>query len=679
MSPRLFHSVIQAFVLRHFESVTLEVWTIQQERTMSIATKTNRMRPSGDYSARDIEVLEGLEAVRRRPSMYIGGVDARGLHHLLWEIVDNSVDEYLAEAADHIVVRLHKDGASLTVSDNGRGIPVDRHPKIKKSALEVILTTLHAGGKFSDKNYLRSGGLHGVGASVVNALSIELEATVHRDGFEWTQRYKRGRPTTEVKKVRPFRGHGTTIFFRPDDEIFRRVQFSGDTIRQHLEDISFIHGGLRITFVDEVKNETVEFFHPEGIAGFLEKLTAETQKRPVHDQVYAAEKDEGTTRIEVVLRWTESTDEHLRSYVNGIRTHAGGTHESGLRNGIAKAVRNYLDVHDIKHKGLNIAGEDIREGCIGILSVFHGDPMFQGQTKERLNNPELTSTVEGIVRPSLETWLNGNPSIADAIIGRIVLAARARLASRDAASEVRRKAPGSHRTNLPGKLLDCRQGDPEKSELFVVEGDSAGGTAAMGRNNRTQAVLPLRGKILNTESLALSKILENQEVKDLIEALGTGIGPNFDIRKLRYGRIVLLMDADSDGYHICTLLLTFFFRHMRELITQGRLYIAQPPLYRIVTSSETLYAQDDAAKEEILARMGAHRKIEVFRFKGLGEMDARQLKETTLDPSVRVLLRVDIESQIEADQTFAQLLGKDASERYRVIMGEAAFADDLDV
>jgi DNA gyrase subunit B/topoisomerase-4 subunit B len=637
------------------------------------------MRPSGDYSARDIEVLEGLEAVRRRPSMYIGGVDARGLHHLLWEIIDNSVDEYLAEAADHIVVRLHKDGASLTVSDNGRGIPVDRHPKIKKSALEVILTTLHAGGKFSDKNYLRSGGLHGVGASVVNALSIELEATVHRDGFEWSQRYKRGRPTTEVKKVRPFRGHGTTIFFRPDEEIFRRVQFASDTIRQHLEDISFIHGGLRITFVDEVKNETVEFFHPEGIAGFLERLTAETQKRPVHEQVFAAEKDEGTTRIEVVLRWTESTDELLRSYVNGIRTHAGGTHENGLRNGIAKAVRNYLDVHDIKHKGLNIAGEDIREGCIGILSVFHGDPMFQGQTKERLNNPELTGMVEGIVRPSLETWLNGNPSIADAIIGRIVLAARARLASRDAASEVRRKAPGSHRTNLPGKLLDCRQGDPEKSELFVVEGDSAGGTAAMGRDNRTQAVLPLRGKILNTESLSLSKILENQEVKDLIEALGTGIGPNFDIRKLRYGRIVLLMDADSDGYHICTLLLTFFFRHMRELIMQGRLYIAQPPLYRIVTSSETLYAQDDAAKEEILARMGAHRKVEVFRFKGLGEMDAKQLKETTLDPSVRVLLRVAIESQIEADQTFTQLLGKDASERYRVIMGEAAFADDLDV
>ena len=646
---------------------------------MATGSKTTRLKPSGNYAAADIEVLEGLEAVRRRPSMYIGGVDARGLHHLLWEIVDNSVDEYLAEAADHISVTLHKDGTSITVSDNGRGVPVDKHPKIKKSALEVILTTLHAGGKFSDKNYLRSGGLHGVGASVVNALSIELEATVHRDGYEWSQRYKRGKPTTEVKKVRPFRGHGTSIFFRPDDEIFRRVQFNVETIRLHLEDITYIHGGLRITLVDEAKNERIDFVHPEGIAGFLEKLTSESQKRPSHEQIYATEKDEGTTRIEVVLRWSESTDENIRSYVNGIRTHAGGTHENGFRNGIVRAVRSYLEVHDIKHKGLSITGEDVREGAIGVLSVFHPDPMFQGQTKERLNNPELTGLVEGIVRPGLETWLNNNPSIADAIIGRIVLAARARLASRDAASEVRRKSPGSRRTNLPGKLLDCRQTDSAKTELFIVEGDSAGGTAAMGRDNRTQAVLPLRGKILNTEALSLSKILENQEVKDLIEALGTGIGAQFDIHKLRYGRVILLMDADSDGYHICTLLLTFFFRHMRELISQGKLFIAQPPLYRIVTSSETFYAQDDAAKEEILLRLGSHRKFEVYRFKGLGEMDAKQLKETTLDPKARVLLQAEIESQVETDKTFSQLLGKDASERYRVIMEEASFADDLDV
>lgn len=646
---------------------------------MSSVAKSNRLKPRGSYGSADIEVLEGLEAVRRRPSMYIGGVDVRGLHHLLWEIVDNSVDEYLADAADRITVTLHKDGESLTVTDNGRGIPVEKHPKLKRSALEVILTTLHAGGKFSDKNYARSGGLHGVGSSVVNALSVELVATVHRDGHEWQQRYKRGKPTTEVKKIKPFRGHGTSIFFRPDHEIFRRVQFNAELIRQHLEDISFIHGGLKIVFHDEAKNETHELEHADGIVAYLDKITAESQKKAVHEQIFAADKDEDKTRIELVLRWTESPDEQIRSYVNGIRTHAGGTHESGFRSGIVKAVKNYMDVHDIKTKGLVISGEDIREGCIGIISVFHGDPMFQGQTKEKLNNPEMTSLVEGLVRPSLETWLNNNPTIADAIVGRIVLAARARLASRDAASEVRRKSHGSRRTNLPGKLLDCRTHEADKSELFIVEGDSAGGTAAMGRDNKTQAVLPLRGKILNTESLNVSKILDNQEVKDLVETLGTGIGPTFDIHKLRYGRVILLMDADSDGYHISTLLLTFFFRHMRELVLQGKLYIAQPPLYRLVTSSGTIYAQDDADKDKKLAELGENRKVEIYRFKGLGEMDAKQLKETTLDPKVRTLLLVDIDNLVEADKTFNQLLGKDASERYRIIMEESTFADDLDL
>jgi DNA gyrase subunit B len=631
------------------------------------------------YTAGDIEVLEGLEAVRRRPSMYIGGVDARGLHHLLWEIVDNSVDEYLAKEADQITVTLHKDGASITVRDNGRGIPVDNHPKAKKSALELILTTLHAGGKFSDKNYARSGGLHGVGSSVVNALSSEMLATVHRDGYEWTQRYKRGRPTTKVQKVKPFRGHGTTIFFRPDEDIFGRVNFNSDIIRQHLEDVSYIHGGLRITFHDEKKKETHELAHPDGIVAYLEKLTTEGNKRPVHEQIFTAEKDDKKARVEVVLRWTEATDEQVRSYVNGIRTHAGGTHESGFRSGVARAVRNYMDVHDIKHKGLTITNDDIREGIVGILSVFHNDPMFQGQTKEKLNNPEMSGFVESVVRPGLETWLNNNPSIADAAIGRIVLAARARMASRDAAGEVRRKSPTSRKTTLPGKLVDCKSKDPRESELFIVEGDSAGGTAVMGRDSRTQAVLPLRGKILNTESLKVSKILGNQEIHDLVETLGTGIGNHFDIRKLRYDRIILLMDADSDGYHISTLLLTFFFRHMLELVRQGKLFLAQPPLYRIVVGTQIYYAQDDVHKEEIIASLPANRKYEVERFKGLGEMNDTQLKETTLDPKKRILLRVDVESQLEADKTFQQLLGKDASERYRIIMDEASFADDVDV
>lgn len=635
--------------------------------------------PSADYTSKDIQVLEGLEHVRMRPSMYIGGTDAKGLHHLLWEIVDNSVDEHLAGHCTEIIVTLHKDGTSCTVEDNGRGIPVDTHPKTKKSTLETVLTTLNAGGKFNSQAYARSGGLHGVGSSVTNALSEEMVATVHRDGHEWVQRYKRGRPTTPVKQVRPFRGRGTLIFFRPDEQIFSKTNFNADTIRQHLEDIAFIHAGLKLVFKDDVKNEKVEFLHPEGILAYLDKILVEGQKKSIHDQVFSATREDDKIKIEVALRWTEATDEHVRSYVNGIRTHSGGTHESGLKSAIAKAVRNYMEVHDIKVKGVTIENNDIREGVLSILSVFLPNPMFQGQTKEKLNNPEMSATVESVVRPALETWLNTNPTIADAVIGRIVLAARARQASREAAGEIRRKSPTSRRTSLPGKLLDCRATNPDEAELFIVEGQSAGGTAGMGRDSRTQAILPLRGKILNTESLATSKILESQEIKDLVETLGTGVGTNFDIRRLRYDRIILMMDADSDGYHISTLLLTFFFRHMRDLIVNKKLYLAQPPLYRIQVGTQIQYARDDAHKEEILASLPPNRKPEIGRFKGLGEMTSVQLKETTLDPKTRTLLAVDVDSLVEADQTFAQLLGKDASERYRFIMSEANLVDDLDV
>ncbi|MEK6260182.1 MAG: DNA topoisomerase IV subunit B [Planctomycetota bacterium] len=631
------------------------------------------------YNADDIEIMEGLDAVRRRPSMYIGGVDGRGLHHLLWEIVDNSVDEHLAGHCSEIIVTLHKDGCSCSVEDNGRGIPVDTHKKSKKSALETILTTLHSGGKFSSQAYARSGGLHGVGASVVNALSVEMEATVHRDGYEWSQRYKRGKPTTPVKQVRPFRGRGTTIFFRPDEEIFSKTAYHPDTIKQHLEDISYIHAGLKIVFNDEARKEKTEFFHPDGIVAYLDKVLAEGQKKASHDQAFSISKDDEKVKIELVLRWTEATDEQIRSYVNGIRTHAGGTHESGLRSAIGKAVRNHLDVHNIKVKGVVIENSDIREGVLGILSVFLSDPMFQGQTKEKLNNPEMTATVESLIRPALETWLSNNPSIADAIVGRIVLAARARQASREAASEVRRKTATTRRTNLPGKLLDCRSTNPGESELFIVEGQSAGGTAGMGRDSRFQAVLPLRGKVLNTECLSISKVLENQEIKDLIETLGTGISTNFDIRRLRYDRIILMMDADSDGYHISTLLLTFFFRHMRELITNKKLFLAQPPLYRIQVGAQTTYAQDDFHKEELLAALPANRKSEIQRFKGLGEMNAQQLKETTLDPKTRTLLAVEIDNVMDTENTFSELMGKDASERYRIIMSEANLVDDLDL
>lgn len=631
------------------------------------------------YTGKDIEVLEGLEPVRKRPSMYIGGVDSRGLHHLVWEVVDNSVDEFLAKECDRITVTLHKDGCSCTVQDNGRGIPVDKHPRMKKSTLEVILTTLHAGGKFSDKNYARSGGLHGVGSSVVNALSSEMKATVYRDGSEYIQEYRAGVPQANVKKVRRFRGRGTVIYFRPDESIFRRIQFNSDTIRQHLEDISYIHGGLTIVFKDEHKDETHEFSHPDGISSYIGRLFEDGKRKVVHEPLFAVDRDDETARIEVVLKWTESTDEHLRSYVNGIRTHGGGTHENGMRSGLVKAVRNYIDVHSFKPRGVSITADDIREGLTAILSVFLGDPMFQGQTKDRLNNPEMSSTVDAVVRPALENWLNNNPSVADAILGRIVLAARARQASRDAVGEVKRKSASSRRSTLPGKLVDCQSKNADQSELFIVEGDSAGGTAVMGRNSKTQAVLPLRGKILNTESLGLGKILKNQEISDIVETLGAGIGPDFDVRQLRYGRVILLMDADSDGYHISTLLLTFFFRHMPELIRQGRLFIAQPPLFRIEVGKEKHYAQTDSEKEEILASLPANRTATVLRFKGLGEMNAAQLKETTLNPQARVLLRVDIESQLEADSTFHQLLGKDASERYKVIMEDACFADDIDL
>lgn len=632
------------------------------------------------YTAKDIEVLEGLEPVRKRPAMYIGGTDSRGLHHLLWEIVDNSIDEYLNGHADRLDVTLHADGRSVTVADNGRGIPVDRHPKYKRSALELILTTLHAGGKFSDANYLHSGGLHGVGASVVNALSKELVATVRRDGHEYQQKFQRGRPAGDLKKLGPFRGHGTIIFFRPDESIFSRPQFVAETIKTHLEDVSYIHRGLKITFKDETKGETHQIHSPGGIVDYLQRIVAEGQRKPVVEPIFHFERD-GGERLEVALQWTEATDEHVRSYVNGIRTHAGGTHESGLRGAIVKAVRGYLETHNIPLKGVTITAEDIREGIVAILSTFLREPQFQGQTKDRLNNPEMTQAVEGAVKPALEDWFNNNPSLSDRIIGRIVLAARAREASREAVKEVKRKSATSRRLNLPGKLADCSSSAKvEDSELFIVEGDSAGGSAKQGRDSRFQAVLPLRGKVLNSEGISHAKAIQHSELGDIVQALGCGIGDSFRIENLRYGRIILLMDADYDGHHITTLLLTFFYRHLPEVIRRGRLYIAKPPLYKIkVGKDETHWAHDDVDRERILASLKANAKPEITRFKGLGEMPARTLAETTLDPKKRTLLLVTIESELEADSTFVTLLGKDASLRYQFIMDSAGLADELDI
>jgi DNA gyrase subunit B len=633
------------------------------------------------YTAKDITVLEGLEPVRKRPSMYIGGVDARGLHHLVWEIVDNAVDEYINGHADTITVTLHKSGDAVTVTDNGRGIPVDIHPKYKKSALELILTTLHSGAKFGEGgNYLHSGGLHGVGSSVVNALSRKLIATIRRDGHEWQQTFKRGKPVSGLEQVGPFRGHGTIITFEPDPEIFKTTHFDAELIKSHLEDMSYIHSRLKITFKNEITRETHDLTHPGGIPEFLTRLVAEGQKAAVNEAPFTLARNNGE-KMEVALQWTEATDETIRSYVNGIRTSSGGTHESGFKSAIVKAIRNYIATHEVKVKGLEITAEDIREGIVGILSVFVREPQFQGQTKERLNNPEMAAAVDNWVRPALETWLNANMTAADQIVGRIVLAAKARLASREAAVEVKRKSAAQRRLNLPGKLADCKTTDLEESELFIVEGDSAGGSTKQGRDNRTQAVLPLRGKILNSEGLTLNRVMANAELQDLVTAIGTGAGEKFDVNGLRYGKVILLMDADADGHHIATLLLAFFFRHMTDLIRKGHVYIAQPPLFRIDAGKETFWARDDDHRDEILAKLRANVKRDITRFKGLGEMDPKVLRDTTLDPKNRTLLQVSIESNLEADRAFVDLLGKDPSQRFRFIMDASALVavEDLDI
>ena len=637
---------------------------------------------NGQYRTEDIQVLEGLEPVRKRPAMYIGGVDGKGLHHLAWEILDNAVDEYINGFADHITVVLHKGGDALTVADNGRGIPVEIHPKHGKSGLELVLTVLHAGGKFgeTDSGYMHSGGLHGVGASVVNALSRKLVATVKRDGFEYRQTYARGTPQTKIEKVGPFRGHGTGIYFEPDDSIFKTTRFDADTLKARLEDMSFLHRGLSITFRDEHGGHAYELANPGGLPAFLAKLVADGQKPAVTDGAFSAARETGS-KIEIALQWTESTEETYRSYVNGIRTPNGGTHENGLKSALRKAVNGYIETHDIKIKGLKITSDDIREGVVAVLSVFVREPQFEGQTKQRLNNPDVDATVDNFVRPSLETWLNNNKTAADAIIGRIQLAAKAREASRAAISDVKRKTPGSRRLSLPGKLADCKSSDRDDTELFIVEGDSAGGSTKQGRNNNTQAVLPLRGKILNGEDLPTSKVLANQEINDLVTAIGTGAGDKFHYDGLRYGKIILLMDADADGHHITTLMLDFFLRHAPDLIRKGHVYIAQPPLYRIDVGKETHWARDDEHKEEILAGLRANAKPDITRFKGLGEMPFRVLAQTTLDPRSRTLLKVEIDNPREAHEAFQELLGKDAAHRYRFIMEKAdqAIAEDLDV
>jgi DNA gyrase subunit B len=636
---------------------------------------------TGTYNADSIMVLEGLEAVRRRPGMYIGGVDKDGLHHLLWEIVDNSVDEVMNGHASRIVVTLESDGKTVSVADNGRGIPVDLHPKTGKSALEVIFTVLHAGGKFDNDAYKVSGGLHGVGASVVNALSSQLVAVVRRDGFTFTQTFRRGKPIGSVEQGEPARGSGTTVTYTPDPEIFLDASYDPKEIAERLEIKTFLNKGLVIQFVDKKADRSVEFRHDGGVADFLDVVNKTRADQRVGASPFVLEREDDELRCHVALAWTESTDELLKSYVNTIPTRDGGTHEQGLREAVKTAVLKFMKDHEHLKKGLEVKSEDIREGLTAILSVCVHEPQFQGQTKGRLNNPEVRSLVESMIRPRLEDFLLKNRSVGDAIAARVIQAARAREASRAAANQVRRKTAISNKLNLPGKLHDCDSTDPDRSELFIVEGDSAGGSAKQGRDRDIQAILPLKGKVLNAEQAGKAKVLDNKELTDIVSAMGCGMDDQYDASRLRYGKIILLTDADSDGHHIATLLLTFLYRHLPSLLEEGRVYLACPPLYKITHGQETQWAADDASRDRILAKLPKNAKPNITRFKGLGEMPAKLLYETTLDPTRRRLLRVIVpdDDRPYTESTVSDLMGKEPEARFKFIMAEAYTAKDIDI
>jgi len=631
------------------------------------------------YDAKDIQVLEGLEAVRRRPGMYVGGTDVKALHHLIYEVVDNSIDEALAGSCDRIEVIIHTD-SSVTVIDNGRGIPVDLHPQMQKPALEVVMTVLHAGGKFGGGSYKVSGGLHGVGVSAVNALSEWCEVEVRRDGKVHTQRYQRGYPTGPVKvtgKTKP-NDTGTWTTFKYDPEIFTGpMDYRYETLVQRFREMAFVTRGVTIILFDERTDRQMTFYFEGGITSFVRYLN---RNRSVLHPVVHIEKEVDGITVDAAIQYTDAYAESVYAFANTINTIDGGTHLTGLRSAVTRTVNDYARRSGLlKDSDPNFSGDDTREGLTAIVSIKHPDPQFESQTKVKLMNPEVQTFAQQVIGEAFSTFLEENPSAGKAIVQKCLTSARARDAARKARDLVIRKSALESLT-LPGKLADCSERDPEKTELYIVEGDSAGGSAKQGRDRHFQAILPLRGKILNTERARLDKILANNEVKALISALGTGIGETFDISGLRYSRIIVMTDADVDGSHIRTLLLTFFFRYMQPLIEEGHLYIAQPPLYRISYKKQTHYVYTESEKERLLKELGSNaEKVNLSRYKGLGEMNPEQLWETTMDPEERTLLLVTIEDAAEADRTFDMLMGSAVPPRRRFIQTHAREVRNLDI
>ncbi|MCJ7534111.1 MAG: DNA topoisomerase (ATP-hydrolyzing) subunit B [Anaerolineales bacterium] len=631
------------------------------------------------YDAKDIQVLEGLEAVRRRPGMYVGGTDIKALHHLIYEVVDNSIDEALAGACDRIEITILPD-SSVRVTDNGRGIPVDMHPQEKKSALEVVMTILHAGGKFGGGSYKVSGGLHGVGVSAVNALSEWCEVTVRRDGGIHQQRFERGYPVGPVEKIgkAPENETGTSTWFKFDPEIFtEEVDYRFETLVQRLREMAFVTRGVTIYFVDERADREMTFYFEGGITSFVKYLNR--NRKTLHPVVHV-EKEIDNITIDAAIQYTDAFTESVYAFANTINTIDGGTHLTGLRAAVTRTINDYSRRSGLlKDADPNFTGDDTREGLTAIISIKHPDPQFESQTKVKLMNPEVQTIAQQVIHETFGSFLEENPSEAKAIVYKCLTSARARDAARKARDLVIRKSALESLT-LPGKLADCSERDPSQTELFIVEGDSAGGSAKQGRDRHFQAILPLRGKILNTERARLDKILASNEVRALISALGTGIGEGFDLSGLRYGRIIIMTDADVDGSHIRTLLLTFFFRYMQPLIDEGHLFIAQPPLFRIGYKKQIHYAYTEQDKERLFAKIGVDSdKISLSRYKGLGEMNPVQLWDTTMDPTQRTLLQVTIEDAAEADRTFDMLMGAAVPPRRRFIQTHAREVRNLDI